>query len=239
MHKSPFVLLSACLMVGLMPLEVAANSLAIEKQAGHRPCDSFQIAAGRSPSLEIANGNGVLSISKSSRRLAASLDGRAVPRQRLVEEDDVVRVVGSAGETLFMVGTFGGWGRDGQLAYSPDLDPTSVRSRLGFKLRGVGPDLATQLNLEGGVVVSEVCDGLPASRAGLEKHDVILEAEGLTPVSSKDLQSMVAAKGPGEALDLVVLRRGERRQISMATGPIGDWPDGERYAEYLRTVVND
>jgi S1-C subfamily serine protease len=72
---------------------------------------------------------------------------------------------------------------------------------------------ANQIAVSSGVLVVSLEENSPASRAGLRKGDVILGFGG-TPVSGiDDLHRLLTDDRIGVPAPLVVLRRGERRQL--------------------------
>jgi S1-C subfamily serine protease len=69
-----------------------------------------------------------------------------------------------------------------------------------------------------GVLVAGIEENSPASRAGLRKGDVILGFAG-TPVSGMDdLHRLLTDERIGAPAALVVLRNGERRQLTVIPG---------------------
>ncbi len=77
---------------------------------------------------------------------------------------------------------------------------------------------AHQLTVSSGVLVTGIEDDSPASRAGLRRGDVILGFAG-TPVSGvDDLHRLLTEERIGAPAPLVVLRHGERRQLTVIPG---------------------
>jgi hypothetical protein len=89
-------------------------------------------------------------------------------------------------------------------------------SRLGAQARTPDPALASQLDLPSGqgLVLEDVLRGSPADKAGMKKHDILLELAG-KPVSSRpsDLGKLVASLEAGKDLEAVVLRKGKKVAI--------------------------
>ena len=89
------------------------------------------------------------------------------------------------------------------------------RAMLGVSIADVNAQIATQENLAeiDGVYVAEVQKDGPASRAGIEKGDVIKEIN-LNPVhNSAGLQEQVSKLRPGEKAVVTVIRSGVQREI--------------------------
>ena len=89
------------------------------------------------------------------------------------------------------------------------------------------------VTVEGGVAVERVSGGTPADEAGLRQAtgttreagvqvptggDVIVEFDGKAVATAAELQSAVDAKRPGDAVTIVVLRGGDRRDVEVTLG---------------------
>jgi serine protease Do len=82
------------------------------------------------------------------------------------------------------------------------------------------PDLAEALGLKDtkGVVITQITEGSPAAEAGMQRDDVVLEFGGLPVESASQFRNLVAARKPGETVEMVVLRGGERGTLTAAMG---------------------
>ncbi len=76
----------------------------------------------------------------------------------------------------------------------------------GLGLQDLTPDIATQLGFDddSGVVVTAVEPGSPATRAGLQRGDVILEVQGEPAVNASELSRVLEAV---EESALLLVRR--------------------------------
>jgi len=76
-------------------------------------------------------------------------------------------------------------------------------------------------NLDGGIHLVVVIPGGPAAAGGLQRGDILLEADGRGLVRSEDLESVLSLRGPGDRLRLKVLRAGNAydRQVRLAPRP--------------------
>lgn len=102
---------------------------------------------------------------------------------------------------------------------------------LGIEVDVVPPPLAAHLELAGtGVMVRNVFRGSPADKAGLQRYDVIVEADG-EKVSPDVLgfTRYVKHRKPGDTLRLVYYRQGKRTEVSIQiTQRPGRWEELER-----------
>ena len=109
------------------------------------------------------------------------------------------------------------------------------RAYLGVTTTDVTEDLANDLNLpvDEGALITDVVDGGPADKAGLEAGDtplgsginaggdVIVEVDGEKVSSSDDVGAAIADKKPGDEID-VVFYRGDKKET--ATVELGKRP---------------
>ncbi|RUZ52041.1 PDZ domain-containing protein, partial [Mesorhizobium sp. M7A.F.Ca.US.003.02.2.1] len=91
---------------------------------------------------------------------------------------------------------------------------------LGVQIQEVTPDVASAIGLDhpGGALVSEVNDGSPAAKAGIETGDVITSFAGQDVKDPKDLSRAVADVAPGATETVDVWRKGKPMRISVDVG---------------------
>lgn len=89
------------------------------------------------------------------------------------------------------------------------------RGRLGVVIQDLTPDLASALDIDAthGAVVSQVEEGSPADKAGVEAGDVILSVDGQPIDGSSDLRNQIGLKRPGSTVSLKLLRDGDERTL--------------------------
>jgi len=87
-----------------------------------------------------------------------------------------------------------------------------TRGHLGVMIQNVTPELADQFKLKNahGALISEVTPESPASKAGLQDGDVVVDYDGKKIVDSHHLQMAVADTKPGTTVPMTVLRNGEK-----------------------------
>ena len=99
-----------------------------------------------------------------------------------------------------------------------------VRPFLGVATVAVDEDIANQFDLEvdSGLLITDVTSGSGAEDAGLEEGDVILSFDGQQLTTSDELGDAIAAKQPGDEVKLEVQRGDEKLEISAT---LGERPD--------------
>ncbi|MEN8182198.1 MAG: DegQ family serine endoprotease [Myxococcota bacterium] len=101
-----------------------------------------------------------------------------------------------------------------------------TRGWLGVYIQQITPDLAEAMDLgqESGALVSKVDPAGPAAKAGLERGDVILEFDGTAIGEMSELPRVVAAAAVGKKVDVLVIRDGKRRTLTVVLGEL-DQPE--------------
>ncbi|MCU0914927.1 MAG: Do family serine endopeptidase [Planctomycetes bacterium] len=66
-----------------------------------------------------------------------------------------------------------------------------------------------------GAVVMKVRADSPAAKAGIRADDIIVEVEGEPVATAYDLMNRIAMRKPGSKVHLVILREGERRNLTL------------------------
>jgi len=100
------------------------------------------------------------------------------------------------------------------------------RGYLGIYPQDLTLELAEALGLAEakGVVITQITEDSPATEAGMERDDVVLEFGGSSVESASQFRNLVAAHKPGEKVEMVVLRAGKRE---MLTAQMGKRPSAE------------
>ena len=71
-----------------------------------------------------------------------------------------------------------------------------------------------KVSVDSGAVIIRVASGTPASKAGLQTGDVIVEFDGKSIASAAALGATVRAHKPGDTVDVVIDRGGKRSTLS-------------------------
>jgi serine protease Do len=92
-----------------------------------------------------------------------------------------------------------------------------VRAWLGVGIQPLTIELAGKfgVNENEGVLVNEVFENDPASRAGIKPGDIITKVDGKTVDTPNSLSRLIAGLDPGAAVTVEVARDGKRRLISV------------------------
>ncbi|OYD14599.1 hypothetical protein CH330_08135 [candidate division WOR-3 bacterium JGI_Cruoil_03_51_56] len=105
---------------------------------------------------------------------------------------------------------------------------TVKRGWLGVFSNNLSQPMLIALNIDNGVLVSEVIDSSPADQAGLASGDVILELDGEQITDGSDLRYVVR-KRPGKKINMLIRRRGKPKRMHVTLGarePGGWWQEG-------------
>jgi len=99
-----------------------------------------------------------------------------------------------------------------------------TRGRIGVGIQNVNKDLADSLGLPkaAGAAVSNVEDGSPAARAGIEVGDVIIKIDGRTVEGSADLSRTIRGLKPGSRITLGIWRGGKARDVPVTVAEFKD-----------------
>ena len=113
-----------------------------------------------------------------------------------------------------------------------DLLTTGKVSRgyLGVNIQDLDEDTAEALGLDDtfGILVRDVQEGTPAYDAGMRQGDVILTVDGEKLHGVDDLRLKIARTDPGTVVDVMVLRDGKEKRLTVE---LAEYPDDEQLAQ--------
>lgn len=91
------------------------------------------------------------------------------------------------------------------------------RGFLGVSIQEVNAALAEEydLSINQGVYVAELVESGSAAAAGIQKGDVIVQVDDKKIYQTSDLLSYIGRKRPGDEVEVIVLRDGERENYTM------------------------
>lgn len=98
------------------------------------------------------------------------------------------------------------------------------RGYLGVSVGSVDPDAKSYykskfgVDLRGGALVQSVTEGSPSAKAGVQKGDIILQVDGADVKSSQELVHKIAGYAPGKAVNLQILRGGDKKMFKVTLG---------------------
>lgn len=73
-----------------------------------------------------------------------------------------------------------------------------------------------------GTVITQVIEGLPASKAGIEALDVIVQIEGAEGAGPEQVREAIGRKSPGDSMKITINRGGEEREVVVALEAFDD-----------------
>ena len=97
-----------------------------------------------------------------------------------------------------------------------------VRGWLGVSIQNVDRTLAESFDLDRprGALVAQVGGNSPAERAGIESGDIIVAVDDAQIEVSADLPHVVGLLGPGDIVDITVIREGDERRLEVEIGAL-------------------
>jgi serine protease Do len=99
-----------------------------------------------------------------------------------------------------------------------------VRGWLGVRIQEVSQEIAESMGLDKprGALIAGMTDGGPAAKAGVQNGDVVLSFDGKPVADNRALPRMVAETQIGKSVPMEVLRKGQRRNISVTVQKLAD-----------------
>jgi serine protease Do len=97
-----------------------------------------------------------------------------------------------------------------------------TRGRLGVYIQDLTKELARSFGLEDeqGILVSQVIEGSPAEKAGLERGDIIQRLDGNKVDKGAEVRNRIALTAPGSKIKLDIVRDGKPMQITATIGKL-------------------
>lgn len=91
--------------------------------------------------------------------------------------------------------------------------------RLGVYSANLSKPMAVALDVDNGVLVTELTENSPAAQGGIEIGDVILKLDGAKISNQDDLIKLVRAR-PNKKVEFELLRKGKIKKISLTLGEL-------------------
>ncbi|MEW6687176.1 MAG: PDZ domain-containing protein [Candidatus Edwardsbacteria bacterium] len=125
----------------------------------------------------------------------------------------------------------------GDIKISGEISPGSLifpaeekikQGWLGVVTKDLSPALKRALNVDYGVLVTEVVEDSPAQKAKIEVGDVLLEIDGIRIENRDDLAEIVENR-PGKNVTILILRNGLRESLTTVLGEREENPYAGHY----------
>jgi serine protease Do len=99
-----------------------------------------------------------------------------------------------------------------------------TRGWLGAAIRDLSEALAESFEYDStdGVLIDDVVAESPADKAGLKAGDIVTSFNGQTVESANELRNAVAATAPGSEVNLDIVRRGERKTLTVNVAQLNE-----------------
>jgi Do/DeqQ family serine protease len=96
------------------------------------------------------------------------------------------------------------------------------RGLLGVTINSISPEVAQVYELSDttGAIVVEIAPGSAAEAAGMKAEDIIVAVNGRAVADSSDLRNQIGLMMPGDAVEVDVIRDGERRTFTAVLGAL-------------------
>lgn len=223
------------------PLDKPAAKNKSTKRPGTK-VDSGGLGAGESRMMiQSSDGEDTYSITITGGEVEAKVNGKVVPAERVRRSKDKVEILDDHGKVLksFDVslgdaGLGGGDARPRSRSFRQvqPLEPmqpmqplqpmegmaiATPKVMIGITMGEPSEALAGHLGIkqDEAVLVEKVYDGLPADKAGLKAQDIIVEVDGVRPVTQQKFRETINKHEAGEKVTLKVLRKGEEQKITV------------------------
>ncbi len=160
--------------------------------------------------------------------VTAFVDGKRVPPERIERDEKSIRILGEDGTVIkeFLVADAASGGvwttNSGDRLQNRMIARVGGEPRafMGVMLGDVDETAAAQLGLdpEKVVTITGVTEGLAAEKAGLRAHDIVIKVEGADSASGEALRKALSARKPGDAIELQVMRGGQKQTLTVTLG---------------------
>lgn len=177
--------------------------------------------------ISISENGRRLEMVRNNQGLSATLDGKPVPKERLIEANGKVRVLDEQGATVFEVSaptpTGFSYGSVKEGAAAPRVFTTTgtmtvqPRSMIGITMDMVDEATAVQLGVkpENVILIAGVTKDLAAHKAGLKPFDIVIKVDGKEPVTAEIIREAITSREPGERVALRVLRQAKPLDVDV------------------------
>lgn len=189
--------------------------------------------------IQSSDGNDTYKIEISGNKVKAWHNDKALPKDRVRRTKDKVEIL-DADKNVVKSFPLGGQGMSGvfglgegnrfsfrvpggpETPQPPEAPRGSLMIQnappvmLGINMSDADEDTLEELNqkdVDEGVVVDRVIEGLPADKAGVQTHDVIVEINGERPINSERLRELLSDRKAGDELAVKLFRDGKPQEV--------------------------
>lgn len=101
-----------------------------------------------------------------------------------------------------------------------------IRGWLGVDIQSITPELAKHFSLgqHHGALIADIGKNTPASKANLERGDIIVSMDGKEVKDATALKNMVASTAPGTKVTLGIVRQGKKIKVAVTLGEFPEKP---------------
>jgi len=116
-----------------------------------------------------------------------------------------------------------------------------VRGWLGVLVQQITPEIAESLGLQEtkGALVADITPDGPAEKAGIKRRDVIIGFDDTEINEMSQLPKSVAATPPGTKSEIILLREGKKKKISVLLGQLPELIAKKPKIKAKKDVEND
>ena len=185
------------------------------------------VVRGDSLSVDWSKDNHVIEIRVENGDISVKIDGKEIPPNRIRKKGARIVILDNDGNELKSLGLFLGpddegfefdW--NGPMVLTPfgtTRPEAQPEVMIGVHMSEPGEALRKHLRLGPGetTMISGLYEGLPAHRAGLEQHDIIVAVDGRRPADPTSVREALADKEPGDDITFTVIHEGRTRQYDV------------------------
>lgn len=230
MNRSRQVILVAAViaLAGVAHAEPEASRPGFDRPLGGKitlaPAQSALMSETRIRSIE---GDQTYEIHIQGDVVTASINGKTLTDDRVRRGPDKVEILDANGKVLKSfdvvvspkMSARSTWGRSIRVPQPPvamaQLTPPPVM--IGITMTEVPESLAEHLGIdaEKSVMIDRAIEGLPAAKAGLLAKDIVVSFDGKEGLNEEGIRDILRTKAPGDKVEVVVLRKGERKTVTL------------------------
>lgn len=162
-------------------------------------------------------------------KTTAKINGEEVPEDRVRRRDGKVEILDEKGNVLTTFNTGNvrigpraqvrglGPGRALEVPEAPVQVEMKPRVMIGVMMSEPSDSLREHLELKEGetVMIDRLAEGLPAAEAGLKPRDIIVEFDGVKPITESKVREIIASKQEGDKIRVEFLRKGEVKDTTI------------------------